>query len=250
MDRTTPGNTHHIVAKYDEELRELSTLVLRMGGMAESQLASAIQAVVTRDGALADTVIAGDKRIDELEIEIDTVCTRLLALRQPMAVDLRAIIAAFKLGSDIERIGDYAKNLARRSKVLTEATPQSAVAGMPRMGALVQRMIKDVLDAYVERDLEKAIDVWRRDGEVDLLHNSLMREFLTYMMEDVRTITPCTQLLFMAKNIERIGDHATNMAENVHFLITGERLVEARPKTDDTAAAIAADAEMDRDAAP
>jgi phosphate transport system protein len=152
-----------------------------------------------------------------------------------VAVDLRAILTASKLAGDIERIGDYAKNLAKRSLALNQSTPLAAVHGIPRLANMVLEMIKDVLDAYANRDAEKALAVWRRDAAVDQLYDSLFRELVTYMMEDARTITSATHLMFMAKNIERIGDHATNMAEMIHFLITGARLDGDRPKGDDSA---------------
>jgi phosphate transport system protein len=235
MNRTENSGPEHIVQSYDDELKRLSSTILRMGGIAESQLASAIQAVARRDSELAERVVQMDGQIDQLADEVDAHCTRLLALRQPMAVDLRGIVAGIKLAGEIERIGDYAKNVAKRALTLNLAPAVPAAQSVPRVGALVQRMIKDVLDAYAQRDVALAIDVWNRDEEVDQLHNSLFRELLTYMMEDARTITPSAHLLFIAKNIERIGDHATNMAEDIHFLVEGRRLQEERPKGDETA---------------
>jgi phosphate transport system protein len=234
MEKTVHGDAHHIVSKYDEELQALASQVLRMGGLAESLLAQAVDTVLRRDGAMALQVIERDQQIDALEADIDSRCTRLLALRQPMAVDLRAILTAFKLAGDLERIGDYAKNLAKRSLVLNQSAPVAAVHGIPRLAGMVQDMIKEVLDAYANRDAALAVSVWRRDAAVDQLYDSLFRELLTYMMEDARTITSCTHLMFMAKNIERIGDHATNMAEMIHFLITGRRLDGDRPRGDDS----------------
>jgi len=241
MDKTAQGEAHHIVSKYDEELQTLTSHVLRMGGLAESLLSQAVETVVRRDSAMAMQVIERDHQIDELETEIEAECTRLLALRQPMAVDLRAILTASKLAGDIERIGDYAKNLAKRSLALTQSAPVGAVHGIPRLAAMVQDMINEVLDAYANRDADKAVAVWRRDAAVDQLYDSLFRELLTYMMEDARTITSCTHLMFMAKNIERIGDHATNMAEMIHFLITGTYLDGDRPRGDDSSIYSAAD---------
>jgi phosphate transport system protein len=235
MNRTEKSSPEHIVQSYDEELKRLSSTILRMGGIAESQLASAIQAVARRDGELAERVVQMDAQIDQLADEVDALCTKLLALRQPMAVDLRGIVAGIKLAAEIERIGDYAKNVAKRALTLNLAPAVPAAQSVPRVGALVQRMIKDVLDAYAQRDVARAIDVWNRDEEVDQLYNSLFRELLTYMMEDPRTITPSAHLLFIAKAIERIGDHATNMAEEIYFLIEGRRLQEERPKRDETA---------------
>lgn len=235
MNRAEHADPGHIVQSYDEELKRLSSMILRMGGIAESQLAAAILSVARRDSELAERVVRTDMQIDQLANDVDALCTKLLALRQPMAVDLRGIVAGIKLAAEIERIGDYAKNVAKRALTLNLAPAVPAAQSVPRMGALVQRMVADVLDAYARRDLERAIDVWGRDEEVDQLHNSLFRELLTYMMEDPRTITSCAHLLFVAKNIERIGDHVTNMAENIHFLISGKRLQEDRPKGDETA---------------
>ena len=235
MKRMETSAPEHIVQSYDDELKQLSSTILRMGGIAESQLASAIQAVARRDSELAERVVQMDVQIDHLADEVDVLCTKLLALRQPMAIDLRGIVAGIKLASEIERIGDYAKNVAKRALTLNQAPAVPSAQGVPRVGALVQRMIKDVLDAYAQRDAPRAIDVWNRDEEVDQLYNSLFRELLTYMMEDPRTITSSAHLLFIAKNIERIGDHATNMAEDIYFLIEGRRLTEERPKRDETA---------------
>ncbi len=228
------GNTDHIVSAYDQELAELSSMILRMGGLAEAQLASAIKAISTRDSDLAEKVVAADTKVDALEAEVDEHATRMLALRQPMAVDLRAIVAALKLSADLERIADYAKNIAKRSLVLNQHPTLPAVHAVPRIGALTQRMISDVLDAYARKDVPMAVEVWHRDEDVDQLYNSLFRELLTYMMEDARTITSGTHLMFVAKNLERIGDLATNMAETIHFLIEGKHLTETRPKGDDT----------------
>ena len=205
---------------------------MRMGGLAEAQLASATLAFTRRDSELADKVIASDAQIDELEQELDVAAVNLLALRQPMASDLRAVVAALKIGSDLERIGDYAKNVAKRVKVLCQTPPVQPAYAIPRMAVLVQAIIKDTLDAYIGRDSEKAIDVWLRDEEVDEMYTGLFRELLTYMMEDPRNITPCTHLLFIAKNIERMGDHATNVAETVHYMATGKRMAGGRPKSD------------------
>jgi phosphate transport system protein len=222
----------HIVRSYDEELRGLHDAIVRMGGLVEAQLAGAIAALIKRDSSLAATIIEGDDKVDELNIVVDTSATRLLALRQPLATDLRSVISAFKISSDLERMADYASNVAKRAIALSRAEPVRPLHAIPRMASLVAGMIKDVLDAYVERDVGKAIAVWQRDEEVDEIYNSLFRELLTYMMEDPRNITAATHLLFCAKNIERIGDHATNIAETVHFLVKGERLQTARPKGD------------------
>lgn len=227
-------DTEHIVKSYDEELQRLGALIVRMGGLAESQLSSAIQSVVQRNSELAERVIENDKQVDHLENEIGHFTTRLFALRQPMAVDLRFILASLKISADIERVGDYAKNVAKRAIVLNQYPPAEVVNGVKRMGTMVQGMIKEVLDAYVDRDLALAISVWEQDHEVDQLYNSLFRELLTYMMEDPRTITAGTHLMFMAKNVERIGDLTTNIAENVYYMVGGQPLDAARPKGDDT----------------
>jgi phosphate transport system protein len=224
--------SEHIIKSYDEELRRLDNAITQMGGLAETQLANAIEAVVKRDSRLAADVVEADARVDELEQDIESLALRLLALRQPMAVDLRQILAALKTASDLERIGDYATNVAKRSIVLNQSPPVKPAFSIPRMGRLGQVMIKDVLDAYVERDADKALLVWARDEELDEMYTSLFRELLTYMIEDARNITACTHLLFMAKNIERIGDHATNIAETLYFMVHGTPLTMARPKRD------------------
>ena len=231
--------SEHIIKSYDEELRRLDNAITQMGGLAETQLASAIEAMVKRDSRLAADVVEADARVDELEQDIESLALRLLALRQPMAVDLRQILAALKTASDLERIADYATNVAKRSIVLNQSPPVKPAFSIPRMGRLGQAMIKDVLDAYVERDADKALLVWARDEELDEMYTSLFRELLTYMIEDVRDITACTHLLFMAKNIERIGDHATNIAETLYFMVHGTPLTIARPKRDWTTSASA-----------
>jgi phosphate transport system protein len=222
----------HIIKSYDEELQRLSRMIVEMGGLAESQLAASIDAVVKRDSALAALVVEGDAKVDQLERDIDNLAVRLLALRQPMARDLREIVAALKIASDLERICDYAANVAKRSIALAQAPPIQPTHSLPRMAQLALRLIKDVIDAYVERNADKAYAVWVRDEELDEMYASLFRVFLTYMMEDPRNIGACTHLLFMAKNIERIGDHATNIAENLYYLVHGTPLIEVRPKGD------------------
>ncbi len=231
--------SEHIIKSYDEELRRLDNTITQMGGLAETQLATAIEAVVKRDSRLATEVVEADTRVDQLEHDIEQLVLRLLALRQPMAVDLRQILAALKTSSDLERIADYAANVAKRSIVLNQAPPVRPAFAIPRMGRLGQAMIKDILDAYVERDADKAMVVWARDEELDEMYTSLFRELLTYMIEDPRNITSCTHLLFMAKNIERIGDHATNIAETLYFMVHGTPLQQVRPKRDRTSLASA-----------
>jgi phosphate transport system protein len=226
----------HIVKSFDEDLARIDQIVAEMGGLAETQLADAVRALVKRDADLAQRVVDGDVRIDELEAELDNFCMRLLALRQPMAMDLRLVFAGLKAAGDLERIGDYAKNVAKRAATLTQVPAVgSAAATIQRMGILVQGMIKNVLDAFVTRDIELAEDVRIRDHEVDQLHSSLFRELLTYMMEDPRNITTCTHLLFVAKNLERIGDHVTNIAEHVYLMVRGEVPDDERPKGDSSA---------------
>ena len=222
----------HIVKSYDEELKRLSNMIVEMGGLAESQLAGAIEAVAKRDSALAARIIEGDDKVDQLERDLDNLAVRLLALRQPMARDLREIVAALKIASDLERICDYAVNVAKRSIALAQSPPIQPVHALPRMAHFALLLVKDVIDAYVERDADKAIVVWTRDEELDEMYSSLFREFLTYMMEDPRNIGVYTHILFMAKNIERIGDHATNIAENLYYLVHGTPLTQARPKGD------------------
>jgi phosphate transport system protein len=221
----------HIVTSFEEELNHLTAEVARMGGLAEAQVADSIQAFSRRDVALADAIVQRDKRLDALEIEIERSAIRLIALRQPMAVDLRRTVSAMKIASNLERCGDLAKNIARRSLVLAETDPAGPVSrSIERMGKLVASRLKEVLDAYTSGELEGATSVWARDDEVDEHYESLFRELLTYMMGDPRTITPGAHLLFVAKNLERIGDHATNIAEIVHYELTGEELTDQRPK--------------------
>ena len=224
--------TDHTVKSYDDELKNLHEDILRMGGIAEAQFASAIQALTKRDADVAALIVKGDVKLDELNIIIDQRALRMLALRQPMASYLREIISSLKIAADIERMGDYAANIAKRSIAIAEMRPVKPLSSIPRMGRLVQHLIKDVLDAYNERNPDKAKQVWLRDEEVDDAYNALFRETLTYMMEDPRNITPCTHLLFVAKNIERIGDHATNIAETIYFIVNGTTLNETRPKGD------------------
>jgi len=237
--------SEHIVKSYDQELQRLDNIIAEMGGLAETQLASAIDAVAKRDSALAAQVIESDGNVDELEREVESLVVRLLALRQPMARDLRQIVAALKTATDLERIGDYASNVAKRSIALDQMPPVKPASAIQRMGRSCGAMIKDMLDAYVERDADKAMAVWLHDEEIDDLYTSLFRELLTYMIEDPRTITACTHLLFMAKNLERIGDHTTNIAETLYFLVHGTPLTEVRPKRDRTSVVVGAEAGKD-----
>lgn len=212
----------HIVKSFGDELKHIDQLIVEMGGLVETQLASATTALVRRDVELAKSVTGRDDRVDDLEREVNDSIVRVLALRQPMANDLRMAISALKISNELERVGDYAKNIAKRTLVLAQSPAMAPTLTISRMSTLVQGMIKGVLDAYVARDADAANDILVADEEVDQLHTSLFRELLTYMMENASNITPCTHLLFVAKNIERIGDHITNVAELVHFLVRGE----------------------------
>jgi phosphate transport system protein len=225
----------HIVKAYDQDIASLKTQLAEMGGFAEEQLANAIQALSKRDVQLADVVISNDKRLDDLERSIEEKAILTIAKRQPVASDLREIIVAIRVSSDIERIGDLAKNTAKRTHAISEVLPRKLSMGLARMGAMAQAQLSQVLDAYASRDVEKGLAVWRSDEDLDSLYNSIFRELLTYMMEDPRNISLCTHLLFGAKNLERIGDHTTNIAENIHYLIHGKTITESRPKKDVTA---------------
>jgi len=225
----------HIVSSYDTDLEDLRRSISEMGGIAEKMMTDASNALVRRDVPLAQAVIAADRRLDTLQREIEERAILLIARRQPMAIDLRETISAIRVSNDLERIGDLAKNVAKRVVAIAEQIqPQKIVIGVQHMSDLVQEQLKDVLDAYGSRDTKAALDVWERDGAIDALYNSLFRELLTYMMEDPRNISFCTHLLFCAKNIERIGDHTTNIAETIHYLVTGANsLAESdRPKND------------------
>ena len=225
--------SEHPVTAYGEQLAQLGAEIARLGGLVEAQIASAVDSMTRRDVAQASSVVAMDERIDDLQAEIEQMTLRLIALRQPEAADLRRAMAAMKISMQLERCGDLAKNIAKRGLVLAKGeavTPFNR--SIDRMGKLVVERLKTVLDAHAARDVERAIQVWSRDEEVDEHYNAIFRELLTYMMGDPRTITPCTHLLFVAKNLERIGDHATNIAEIVHYEFTGEALVGARPKFD------------------
>ena len=224
----------HIVKSFDEQLQGLSTAVAQMGGLAEAQLASAIEAIARRDSGAAEDAVAGDARIDALQQEIEERALKLLALRQPMAVDLRDTLAAIKIAGELERIGDLAKNIAKRALVLNREPPIRLTQSLARMGKAAQNQLKQVLDAFSARNAEEAESVWQRDGEIDEIYNSLFRELLTYMMEDPRTIGLCTHLLFVAKNIERSGDHCTNIAEVVYHMVRADHLANNRPKADTT----------------
>ena len=229
----------HTAKAFDYDLQELGRKVAEMGGLAEKQIADAVAAIARHDVALASVVVASDARIDAMQREIEEKAILTIARRQPMAVDLREVVAALRVSNDLERIGDLAKNIAKRVVALgAEFHPHSKVIrGVEHMADLVLAALKRVLDAYARRDVAEAIAVWRGDEEIDAVNNSLFRELLTYMMEDPRNITFCTHLLFCAKNIERMGDHATNIAETVHYIVEGRSLPDERPKSDLTALA-------------
>ena len=221
----------HMFKRFDEELARLDSKISEMGGLAESQLARSLQAIRDRDTGLSESVIAADARVDAIEKDIQEHVLEMLALRQPMAVDLRHILSAVKMGTTLERIADYAKNNAKRSIVLMQGSaPPRAMSGIDRIGRLVQSLLTDVLNAFSKNDVAAAEAVWKRDEEIDDAYNGLFRELLTYMMEDPRTITAGTHLMFMAKNIERIGDHVTNIAELIAFRVTGAPFATDRPK--------------------
>ncbi|MFB2533325.1 phosphate signaling complex protein PhoU [Paracoccus sp. p4-l81] len=223
----------HIVSSFDRELESVQTMVVKMGGMVEAAIEEAARALDTRDEELAEDVRRRDRAIDALEEKINEEAARLIALRAPAASDLRMALSVIKIAASLERIGDFAKNIAKRSHVLAHMPVVEGAGGaIRRMAGTVEAMLADALDAYIRRDADLAADVRHRDVEVDQMYNALFREFLTYMMEDPRNITPCMHLHFIAKNIERMGDHATSIAEQVIYLVTGDLPDEARPKTE------------------
>jgi phosphate transport system protein len=225
----------HTVRAFEEELRTLDGKIAEMGGLAEQVLASAIDALERRDPHLAEVTIRKDELIDQLEHDVEELAISIIARRAPMAVDLRQIMTAIRVASDLERIGDLGKNIAKRAVATAEEhRPKQLMIGLKHIGEVALQQLKDVLDAYSERNTEKAKEVWLRDKEVDSIYNSIFRELLTYMMEDPRNIGLCTHLLFGAKNIERIGDHTTNIAEKINYLVLGTAIMEQRPKGDTT----------------
>ncbi|SUB00021.1 Phosphate transport system protein phoU homolog [Pannonibacter phragmitetus] len=226
--------SEHTVSSYDEELRALAGRVAEMGGLAEKLVNDAVSALLTHDLAKAQATVQADAKLDEMQQEIEAKFIRIVALRQPMGQDLREIMAAGRIANDLERVGDLAKNIAKRVIAIDGIfNSKKAAFGVEHMSDLALNQLKSVLDAYTGRDAEAAKAVRERDDEVDAIYTSLFRELLTYMMEDPRKITQCAHLLFCAKNIERIGDHATNIAENVYFMVTGDQLLEARRKIDE-----------------
>ena len=226
----------HIVTAVDDDLRQIETLLLEMGGLVEAQIADGVKALITRDVEAGQAVHRRDKQVDAFEAKIDELAIRFIAMRQPMAVDLRRIVTALKITSSLERMGDYAKNMGKRVKALAEAENIGGSSrAIERMSELVREMVRDVLDAFIARDTAMAYDVRNRDEQVDQLHNTLFREMLTYMMEQPQNITPCMHLLFIAKNVERMGDHATGIAEQIIYLVDGALPDDDRQKGDETA---------------
>jgi phosphate transport system protein len=227
--------TEHTAKAFDVDLQEIARMVAEMGGLAEKQIADSVDALAKRDTYRAQQIAAADPSIDALQHEIEDKAVLTIARRQPMAVDLREIVGALRVSNDLERIGDLAKNIAKRVMALDgEFHPTKLIRGVQHMGALVLAQLKEVLDAYAGHDLKKAMAVWNGDEEIDAMCTSLFRELLTYMMEDPRNITFCIHLMFCAKNIERMGDHATNIAETVYYMIEGHAIVDQRPKGDTT----------------
>jgi phosphate transport system protein len=228
--------SQHITTAFDSDLQELTRRVAEMGGLAEKEIADSVHALSRRDVDLARKVIALDKQIDTLQLEIEEKSILTIARRQPMAVDLREIVGALRVANDLERIGDLAKNIGKRVLAVSgeEFPSQKLIRGVEHMTGLVLTQIKLVLDAYAARDVSNALTVWKSDEEIDAMCTSLFRELLTYMMEDPRNISFCIHLMFCAKNIERMGDHATNIAETVHYMIEGFPIPDERPKGDTT----------------
>ena len=230
--------TEHLVKSFDTDLNRLRNMLTEMGGIVESQLALAAGAILNRDSDAATRAVAEDLKVDALESEVERFVIQMLALRQPMAGDLRRVVAALKVTGDLERIGDYAANVAKRSIVLGQYNLPYSLAGLGHMAHMVQEQLKSIIDALGANDAAKAVEVWRSDQVVDDLYNALFRELITYMMEDPRNITPCTHLLFIAKNLERIGDHTTNIAETIYYAVEGEVIPDVRPKGTSAAYAI------------
>ncbi len=229
----------HIASAFDRDLEAIQAHIMKMGGLVEAAIMGAARSLETRDEELAQEVRQGDKAIDALEELINEETARLIALRAPTAGDLRLVLSVLKVSANLERIGDYSKNIAKRTTVLVNAGEiNGSAAALRRMAREVELMLRDALDAYIQRDAELATDVIERDQEVDQMYNGLFREFLTFMAKDPRNISSCMHLHFIAKNIERMGDHVTAIAEQVVYLVTGERPSEARPKADNTSQTI------------
>ena len=226
-------SNEHIARAFDRDLEAVQAMIMRMGGLVETALADAGRAMETRDEILAEQVRTGDAAIDALEEQVNAECARLIALRAPMGTDLRIVLSVMKIAANLERCGDYAKNLAKRTRILAEMQPLPEAAGsLKRMSRQVSLLLKDALDAFIARDVGLAAEVRQRDHEVDQMYNAIFRELLTHMLEDSRKITPAMQYHFIAKNIERVGDHATTIAEQVIYMATGQMPGDARPKVD------------------
>lgn len=229
-------HSEHIVSGFDRDLEGIQAMIMRMGGLVEDAIAKATEALEARDLELARAVRAGDKAIDALDEQVNDEAARVIAQRQPIATDLRTVLTVFRISTNLERIGDYAKNIAKRTETIIDQPPVNGTgASLRRMARQVELMLKDVLDAYIQRDADLAQDVRNRDLDVDQMYSALFREYLTFMMEDPRNITTCMHLHFMAKNIERMGDHVTSIAEQVIYLVTGDMPDDERPKQDRTA---------------
>jgi phosphate transport system protein len=225
----------HIASAFDRDLETIQARIMKMGGLVEAAISDSARSLETRDEDLAEQVRANDKAIDGLEELINEEAARVIAIRAPTASDLRLILSVNKISGNLERIGDYAKNIAKRTTVLTQIPPvDDSAAALRRMAREVEQMLESALDAYIQRDVDLATHIIERDLEIDQMYNALFREFLTFMLEDARNITPCMHLHFIAKNIERMGDHVTSIAEQVVYLVTGERPDESRPKADAT----------------
>lgn len=230
----------HTTKAFDSDLQELTRLVSEMGGLAERQIVDSVDALVRRDAVLGSRVVAADAEIDKLQRDLEAHAVLTIARRQPMAVDLRQIVGAMRVATDLERIGDLSRNIAKRVNVLDgDFNPLKLIRGLEHMADLVQSQLKSVLDAYAAHDVPAAMAVWKGDEEVDAICTSLFRELLTYMLEDPRNISFCIHLMFCAKNIERIGDHATNIAETVVYMVEGQPILDKRPKSDQTTFATA-----------
>ena len=230
----------HTAKAFDVDLQDIARMVAEMGGLSEKQVADAVEALARRDSERAQRAIALDPSIDALQREIEEKAVLTIARRQPMAVDLREVVSALRIANDLERVGDLAKNIGKRVTAISgDFHPQKLIRGVEHMAAMVLAQLKQVLDSYAEHDVNKAMTVWRSDEEIDAICTSLFRELLTYMMEEPRNITFCIHLMFCAKNIERMGDHATNIAETVYFMIEGRTMADERPKGDTLAALVA-----------
>ena len=224
-DTTMQKLAAHIVTGYDDDLNEISTTLSHMGGLVESMTADSVEAIRKRNSELANSVISRDKQVNEMQEKIDEDAMKLLALRHPMATDLRRTISAIRCASDLERVGDLAEGIAKRALSINDEERIALAKGVGRIGKLVKQQLSGALDALMREDADKALQVWLSDEDVDEMYNAIFRELLTYMMEDPRTISACTSFLFVSKNLERIGDHATNICESVYFTVHGKPLI-------------------------